>query len=229
MFRSAPSVGGSRIDILQRVKNNRRVNYQKAEAIRLGREHLGEKGQGKGKPMLRMKKRAHGQIEDGQDDEDNSGDESLSDGETNGSSLGFGSKSARSNSGTPKKARPRSRSYQPIHGPMVHSSPSGSANHNQYQEQSDSVPVSHQPHVPHPDDPFDQVLQQDVDAFAPQTQMCSEHNRMPHGFAADHRMPGFHQQCDYQPHNGAGRLYYGDPSIGNNGGEGPGDPSYGYR
>ena len=91
--------------MLQRVKNNRRVNHQKAEAIRLGREHLGEKGQGKGKPVLRNKKRRQAQIGDGQDDQEDSGDEPPSEAETDISPQVLRPKSACPKARTHKRAK----------------------------------------------------------------------------------------------------------------------------
>ena len=96
-------------DILQRVKNNRRVNYMKAEAIRLGRESMGEKGQGKGRPTLKSKKRGHAQMDDIQDDGD-LGEEPLSDGEPYGSPRMPRPKSARPKPRTPKRPKLVSRS-----------------------------------------------------------------------------------------------------------------------
>ena len=93
--------------MLQRVENNRRVNLQKAEAIRLGREQLGEKGQGKGK---KLKKRTQAQMEDSQDDEENSGYEPLSEAETNVTSQVPEDSSARSNPRAAKKTKRVSRS-----------------------------------------------------------------------------------------------------------------------
>ena len=91
--------------MLQRVKNNRRVNHQKAEAIRLGREHLGEKGQGKGKPILRNKKRRQAQLGDAQDDQEDSGDEPASEAETDVSPRALGLKSTRPNTRTHKRTK----------------------------------------------------------------------------------------------------------------------------
>lgn len=105
----------SKTDILQRVKNNRKVNLQKAEAIRLGREHLGEKGQGKGKPMLKTKKRGRAQMEDDHNDEVDSADESPSDDETDASSYAIAPKSARRNVRPSKRTRSVSPSkHQPV-------------------------------------------------------------------------------------------------------------------
>ena len=96
-------------DILQRVKNNRRVNYMKAEAIRLGREHLGEKGQGKGRPTLKSKKRGLVQMDDSQDYGD-LGEEPLNDGGIDGSPRMPRPKSARPKPRTPKRTKLVSRS-----------------------------------------------------------------------------------------------------------------------
>ena len=87
------------------MKNNRRVNHQKAEAIRLGREHLGEKGQGKGRPIIKNRKRRQAQLEDIHDDQEDSGDEPPSEAETDVSPHVLGPKSARPNARTNKRAK----------------------------------------------------------------------------------------------------------------------------
>lgn len=66
---------------------------------------MGEKGQGKGKPMLKSKKRVQAQLEDSQDDEYNSGDEPLSDAETDVLPHVLGPESARPNPRAPKRMK----------------------------------------------------------------------------------------------------------------------------
>ncbi|KAF6229006.1 hypothetical protein HO133_007120 [Letharia lupina] len=208
-----------------RVKNNRRVNYQKAEAIRLGREHLGEKGQGKGKPMIKTKKRGQAQMEDDQDDEENSGDELLSDGETDRSLSVLEPKFARPNPHTPKRTKPVSRSkYQSIDGVMVDTSQSQSTNSNQHHEQKASLEAAYLLQGQNLEDPFTQGLHQNIYA-SPQP---SEHDRMLHRLAASQQMPTADQHCDFQSSNETGDVFYGDNSTGGSDSEGLGGIGYGY-
>ena len=64
--------------------------------------------------MLKTKKRGHAQLEDSLDDEENSGDDLPSDGDTDGSPLTLGLESTRGDLHIPKKTKRVSRSkYQP--------------------------------------------------------------------------------------------------------------------
>lgn len=74
---------------------------------------MGEKGQGKGKPMLRTKKRVQAQMGDSQDDGDNSGDEPLSDAETDILPYVLGAKSARQTPRASKRMKRVSHSIIP--------------------------------------------------------------------------------------------------------------------
>ncbi|KAL9075679.1 MAG: hypothetical protein Q9161_001431 [Pseudevernia consocians] len=190
-----------------RVKNNRRVNHQKAEAIRLGREHLGEKAQGRGKPMLKAKKRGQAQLEDSQNDEENSGDEPVSDGETDVSHHVLGPKSARSNLHASKRTKRCTDS-------------------NQNREQKGSVQASYLPQVQYLEDPFIQGLHQTAYAPIQQTQMLSEHNRILHGLAASQRLPTENQQYGFHSGNESGNLYYGDRTTSGSDSEGLGGTGY---
>ncbi len=55
---------------LQRVRNNRRVNGQKKQAIKMGRQALGLQGQGKGKSMKKIDPIGLNDLLDGNDSED---------------------------------------------------------------------------------------------------------------------------------------------------------------
>lgn len=220
MYVLSPTSIQSKIDILQRVKNNRRVNQQKAEAIRLGRAHLGEKAQGKGRPVLKARKRGHSQIDES-DDEDNSGDDPLSDGETDASPHTHGSKSVRSESHTPKRVKRVSRSkYQLVDGVMVDTSLFQSTKKNQRQEQSVSEQFSYSPQVQNTNDPFTQGLHQNAYAPTQQTEMFSAYNQIPHGYAPSQQMPTSNQQHSFFPVDGSGNLFYGDNSTGASDSEG---------
>lgn len=191
--------------ILQRVTNNRRVNRQKAEAIRLGREHLGEKAQGKGRPMLKTKKREQAQIDES-DDEDNSGDDPLSDGETDASHYTPGSKSARSNSHTPKRLKRVSCSiHQLVDGVMVDTSLLQSTNNDQHQEQRHS----YSPQVQNLEDPFGPGRYQNFYAPTQQTQ-----NQIPRGFAPIQQMPTLNQPYNLHSFDDSGNVLYEDNSTG---------------
>lgn len=120
------------ISAMQRVRNNRKVNHLKKQAIDLGREHMGEKGQGKGKPTLKI-----GNSEDSLGEEDNSADEALSEEDPDlqtavvkvtprktrkapHSSSEDGNYHSTGNFHTPKKAKRQSRSkYQVVGKEMV--------------------------------------------------------------------------------------------------------------
>lgn len=227
-----------RIDILQRVKNNRRVNHQKAEAIRLGREHLGEKGQGKGKPMLKTRKRGQAQMESSHDDEENSGDEPISDGDTDilrrtlapnfdrrhkqPKSL-FSSPDnevdyAEDDPYTPKKAKRINRSnHQPVVGSMVDTSLTESVNGSQ-------APYSQQ--IQTLQDPFGQGRFKNVYAPSQPRQMMSENGLMLHGLATSPQTSILNQGYESGPSNESGNFFYGDISAGGSDSEGLGGTGY---
>ena len=200
----------SKIDTQQRVKNNRRVNYQKAEAIRLGREHLGEKGQGKGKPMLKTKKRVQAQMEDSEDDEENSGDDALvddalSDAETEVLPRLLGPKSGcQAHKRTKRVSRLR---YQLADVAMTDTSPSQS---------SDSTPrrlphrgttqASYSPQPQIWDDPFAQISHQN-------TQSPNQQWQMPPGAVANQQMPNLNQGYHSHSAKGSGNSSYWDNSA----------------
>ena len=213
-------------DILQRVKNNRRVNYMKAEAIRLGREHLGEKGQGKGRPTLKSKKRGHAQMDDSQDDGD-LGEEPLSDGETDVSPRMLRPKSARPKPHTPTRPKPVSRSkYQLVNGVMVDTSLFQSTNSNQHQLQSASVQASYLPQAHNLGDPFAPGPHQNGYIPTQQTQAYSDYDRMIHGLAESQKMPTLNQHHGFQPGNESGPVSYGDNSTGGSESDGLGGTHY---
>lgn len=215
----------SKIDILQRVKNNRKVNQQKAEAIRLGREHLGEKGQGKGKPMLKTKKRGQAQMEDGHDDEVNSADDLLSDEETDASPYSFGPKSARPKFHTSKRARGVSRSKrQPVNDVMIDTSSSQSRNRNQHQEQEGNAEASYLPQTHNFEYPFAQGPHQNVCARTQQAQMLSEHDHL----ANSRRSSTMNQQYGFPSGSEPGTAFYGDNSTGGSDSEGLSSTGHGY-
>ena len=218
-----------KINILQRVKNNRRVNYQKAEAIRLGREHLGEEGQGKGKPMLKTRKREQAQMHDSQNDEEDSGDETRSDGGTDMSLFALGPKSVRPNPHTPKRTKFVSYSkHQPVSGVMINFSLSQSTNSNQYQEQKGRVQASHLPQAQNQCDSFAWDPNQNVYAPTQPTQMLSEHDRMIHGLADGQQMSTLNHRYNFQPGSESGNVFHGDNSTGGSDSEGLGNTGYGY-
>ena len=202
------------------------MNHQKAEAIRLGREHLGEKAQGKGRPLLKTRKRGQSQIDES-DDEDNSGDDPLSDGETDASPHTHGSKSIRSESRTPKRSKRVSRSkYQLVDGVMVDTSLFQSTKKNQHQEQSDSAQFSYSPQVQNSNDHFTQGPHQNAYAPTQQTEMLSGYDQMPHGYAPSQQMPTSNQQHSFHSVDESGNPFYGDNSTGGSDSEGLGISGY---
>lgn len=218
------------VDVLQRVKNNRRVNHQKAEAIRLGREHLGEKGQGKGKPTLKTKKRGHAQMEDSQDDEENSGDEPHSDAETDVSPHLPAPKSGRPNLRAPKRMKRVSRSkYQPINGDMTNASLLQSTNSTRHQEQGQGVQASYLPQAQTPEDLFAQDLHQNTYSPIQRTQMLSNNDRMLQSLAAGPRMPTLNKGYELQFGNNSGTISYGDNSTAGSDSDGLGAVRRGYN
>ena len=211
---------------MQRVKNNRRVNYMKAEAIRLGREHLGEKGQGKGRPTLKSKKRGHAQMEDILDDGD-LGEEPLSDRETDGSPRMPRPKSARPKSRTPKRPKLVSRSkHRLVNGVMVNTSQSQSTNSNQHQGHSTSAQASYLPQAHNLEDPFTTEPHPNGYMPAEQTQTYSDYDRMIHDFAENQKRPTSNQHDAFQPSNKHGALFHGDNSTGGSESEGLGGTHY---
>ena len=210
---------------VQRVKNNRRVNHQKAEAIRLGREHLGEQGQGKGRPMLKTKKRVQAQLEDSQDDDENSGDEPPSDAETDILPQMIRPKSRRLTPRAPKRTKRVSRSKdQPGSGGMTNTTVSQSSKSTQRQEHRDSVQASSSPQSQSWEDPFAQVLHQNaLVAHSPneqQWQMQSENDRTLSGVLANQQMPTLNQGYDLPSANGFGSGFNGDNSTAGSDSEG---------
>ena len=165
--------------------------------------------------MLKTRKREQAQIDES-DEEENSGDEPLSDGETVASHPTPGSKSARSNSHTPKRVKRVSRSkYQLVDGAMVDTSLFQSTNSNQHQEQRYSAQCSYSPQVQNLEDPFGQGHYQNAYAPTQQTQ-----NQIPRGYAPSQQMPTLNQQ--YNPHSvdDSGNIFYQDNSPGDSDSEG---------
>ena len=200
--------------MLQRVKNNRRVNHQKAEAIRLGREHLGEKGQGKGKPMLKTKKRVQAQMADSEDDGENSGDDPVSDAETEVLPRLLGPKSGclgpRAHKRTKRVSRLR---YQPGNVAMTDTSPSQSSNSTPRLEHRDTIQVSYSPQSQIWEDPFAQVLHQNAQSPNQQWQMPSDHVHGLPELVANQQMPNLNQGYHFHSAKGSGTNPYGDIST----------------
>ena len=209
---------------MQRVKNNRRVNYMKAEAIRLGREHLGEKGQGKGRPTLKTKKRGHAQMDDSHDDGD-FGEEPLSDGGTDESPRMPRPKSARPKPHTPKRPKLVSRSkYRLVNGVMTNTSRSQSTNSSQYQGHSTSAQASYLPQAHNLEDPFTTGLHQN--GYIPAQQTYSDYDRMMHVLADNQKRPTSNHHDAFQPSNKSGAVFHGDNSAGGSESEGLGSTHY---
>lgn len=224
-------------DMLQRVKNNRRVNHQKAEAIRLGREHLGEKGQGKGKPMLKTKKRGQAQMEGSLDDDENSGDEPISDDDTDVSSRILRQESDRRHKHsktlfsspdhevgykkddphTPKKSKCINRSR-----PMVDTSLSNSLNGNGSQD-------LYSQHLQNLQDSFGQGQFKNVYAPTQSPQMMLEHDHMLYGLNNGQQMSTLNQGYDSGSGNESGNIFYGDTSTGGSDSERVSGTGYGFN
>ena len=209
----------SHVDMLQRVKNNRRVNHQKAEAIRLGREHLGEKGQGKGKPMLKTKKRAQAQMEDSEDDEENSGDDALggdapSDAETEVLPRLLGPKSGclgpRAHKRTKRANRQR---YQPGNVAMTETSLSQSSESTPRLEHRGTIQAPYSPPSQTWEDPFAQILHHNAQCPSQQWQMLSDHVHELPGLVANQQMPTLNQSYHSRPAKRSGTNSYGDNST----------------
>ena len=209
-------------DMLQRVKNNRRVNNIKAEAIRLGREHLGEKGQGKGRPTLKSITRGHAQMDDSQDDGD-LGEEPLIDGEIDGSPRVPRPKCARPKPRNPKKPKLVSRSkHRLVNRVMVNTSHSQSANSSQHQGHSSSPQASYLPQAHILEDPFTTGPHLNGYIPAQQAQTYSDYGRMMHGLAENQKRPTPNQYDAFQPSNTYGSVFHGDNSTGGSESEGLG-------
>ena len=193
----------------------------KAEAIRLGREHLGEKGQGKGRPTLKSKKRGHAQMDDSQDDGD-LGEEPLSEGETDGSPRMPRPKSARPKPRNSKRPKLVSRSrYRLVNGVMTDTSHSQSTNSSQHQGHSTSAQASYLSQAHNLEDPFTTGPYLNGYIPAQQAQTYSDYGRMIHGLAEDQKRPIPNQHDDaFQPSNKSGALFHGDNSTGGSESEG---------
>ena len=206
--------------MLQRVKNNRRVNHQKAEAIRLGREHLGEKGQGKGKPMLKTKKRIQAQMEDSEDDEENSGDDAFSDAETEElpRSLGFKS-GCKAHKRTKRVGRVR---HQPGNVALTNTSLCQSSDSTPRLERRGTIQASYSPHSQIWEGPFAQDLQQNGQSPNQQWQMPSDHHHRLSGLVANQEMPTLNRGYHFHSAKGSGTNAYGDNSTAGSDSEGLG-------
>ena len=218
----------SKADRLQRVKNNRRVNHQKAEAIRLGREHLGEKGQGKGKPMLKTKKRVQAQMENSGDDEENSGDDplgdnALSDAETEVLPRLLGPKSGclgpRAHKRTKRVSRLRN---QPGNDAMTDTSPSQSLDSTPRLEHRSTIQASYSPQSQGWEDPFAQILHHNAQSPNQQWQMPSDHVHGLPEYVANQQMPTLNQGYHSHSAKGSGTNHYGDTSTAGSDSEGLG-------
>ena len=213
-------------NILQRVTNNRRVNYMKAEAIRLGREHLGEKGQGKGRPTLKSRKRGHAQMDDSQDDGD-LGEEPLSDGETDVSPRRPRTKSARPKRHYQKRPKLVSRSkYQLVKDLMADTYRSQSANSNQHQGLSTSVQASYLPQAPNLGDPFTSDYHPNGYIPAQEPQTYSDYEPMINFLAENQKTSTPNQHDGLQPGHESGAVFHGDNSTGGSESEGLGGTHY---
>ena len=179
--------------------------------------------------MLKTMKRGQAQLEDSQDDEDNSGDEPASDGETDVSPYVVEPKSARSDHRSSKRTKRVSGStHQPVNGVMTDSSLSQSTNSNQHQEQKGSVQPSGLPQARNLEDPFAQGLHQNAYAPTQHTEILSEHGEMVRGLAASQGMLIPNQQNGFQSGSESGNVFYGDNSTGGSDSEGLGGTVYGY-
>lgn len=177
--------------------------------------------------MLKTKKRGQAQLEDSQDDEEDSGDELVSDGETDVLHHVLGPKSARSTLHASKRTKRVSRSRcQLVNGLMIDTSLSQGTDSNQNREQRGSVQASYLPQAQNLEDPFTQGLHQTAYAPIQQTQMLSEHNRILRGLAASQRLPTENQQYGFQSGNESGIFCYGDNSTGGSDSEGLGGTGY---
>lgn len=171
--------------------------------------------------MLRTKKRVQAQLEDSQDDEDNSGDEPLSDAETDVLPQVLRSKSARSDLRAPKRAKHVSHStYHPLNRMTTDIFLSQSSNSIQHQELRGSIEDSYSPQAQYLEDPFAQDLQPNACSPDQLRQMLSDHNRMSHGSTASQQMPTLNQPYDFQSGNEHGNSYFGDNSTAGSDSEG---------
>ncbi len=179
--------------------------------------------------MLKTMKRGHVQLEDSQGDEDNSGDEPASDGETDVSPYVVEPKSARSDHHSSKRTKRVSGSiHHPVNGVMTDNSLSQSTNSNQHQEPKGSVQASCLPQAPNLEDPFAQGLHQNAYAPTQQTQMHLEHGEIVRGLAANQGMLILNQQNGFQSSSEPENFFYGDNSTGGSDSEGLGGTVYGY-
>ena len=164
--------------------------------------------------MLKTKKRRQAQLEDSQDYVENSGDEPLSDGETEVLPQALGSKSARPNPRAPKRTKRVSRSkYPPVNCPMIDISPSQSSKSTQHQERRGTVQGSYSPQVQTSEDSFAQDLHQN--AYTP-------NERTSHGLTASQQMSTLNQGYDFQSGSESMKVFNGDNSIASSDNEGLG-------
>lgn len=191
---------------------------------------MGEKGQGKGKPMLRTKKRVQAQLEYGQDDEYNSGDEPLSDAETDILPHVLEPKSARQNPRAPKRMKRVSHSrYHPLNRVMTDTFLSQSSKSIQNQELRGSTEDSYSPQAQYLEDPFALDLQSNACSPDQLRQMLSDHNQMSHENSTIQQMPTLNQPYDFQSANEYGNSYFGDNSAAGSDSEALGALGYQYR
>lgn len=190
---------------------------------------MGEKAQGKGRPIVKTKKRGQAQMEDLEDDEDDSSDE-LSDGETDASPNILGPKSARPSPHTPKRTKRVSRSdHRPVNEMIIDTSLSQSTNSNQREGQKSNVPATCLPQGQNPKGSLAQGGHQNACVPTRQTQIPTEHDRMLHALAGNQQMPTLNQPYDFQSVGESDKDIFGDNATGGSDSDGLGNTGYGHR
>ena len=164
--------------------------------------------------MLKTKKRVQAQMEDSQDDEDNFGDEPLSDAETDVLPHVLGHKSARPNPRAFKRMKRVSHwRHRPRNRVTTDTFLSQSSNSTQPQELRSSIEASYSPQAQDLEDPFAQDLHQNACSPDQLRQMLSEHDRMSDGPVTSQQMPTLNQPYDFQSGDQYGNSFYGDNST----------------
>ena len=165
--------------------------------------------------MLKTKKRVQAQLEETEDDEENSGDDALSDAETDVLPRVLGPKSGRLASRAPKRTKRVSRiRHQPRNGATADTSLPQSSDSTQLQEHGGDIQVSYSPQSQSWEDPLDQNLRQSIQPV---------NQRWDHVLSrlvANQKMPTLNQSYDFQSPDRFGSSFYGDNSAAGSDSEG---------
>ena len=165
--------------------------------------------------MLKTKKRVQAQMEDSEFDEENSGDDALSDAETEVLPRLLGPQSGCLGPRAQKRTKRVSRlRYQHGNVAMTDASLSQSSDGTPRLEHRGTIRTSYSPQSQIWDDPFAQIPHQNAQSPIQQWQMPSDHLHGQPGLVANQQMPTLNQGYKFHSAQGSGTNdSYGDNST----------------